>query len=432
MKNSKYVIQLRVYWSCLWNWLRSIPDYPIKLALAITYLIGAVWAVKEQDKVVAFADALTVQSPVVVNICYHFIKTYLLLGVLVVLVLLFYPFGRKITERRLDSIGLVNHAGMAPNLLRKVRDKNNPYSIVWEFQNRGIPLQTWMDKQAAIEAVMDISIVKLTYGRSKSRLLVYAVPGKTNLPQMLWWKDEFLSPDNFVLRLGESLLGPVTVNLSYIPHLLLGGATGSGKSILLKSLLMQAIKKGAVVQIADYKGGVDFAPVWHERCQMCFDDKTLNDMLNKVIDKLYERREMFSANGFPDIESYNAATGANLPRIIIGCDEIAEVLDKTGRSKEEKNIVLMIEAKLRTIARMGRAFGIHLILATQRPDANVIDGQIKNNVNFRVCGVADDNLSRIILENSSAADQIPVDARGRFITRDGTVFQGYLFNDRQL
>ena len=85
-----------------------------------------------------------------------------------------------------------------------------------------------------------------------------------------------------------------------------------------------------------------------------------------------------------------------------------------------------------TLARLGRAFGIHLILATQRPDANVIPGQIKNNLDFRVCGRADDTLSGIILGNNSADDQIPKDARGRFITGDGTVFQAYLFDQERL
>ena len=70
-----------------------------------------------------------------------------------------------------------------------------------------------------------------------------------------------------------------------------------------------------------------------------------------------------------------------------------------------------------------------MILATQRPDATIIPGQIKNNLDFRVCGRADNILSQIILDNTSAAEQIPKDARGRFILGDGTVFQGYYKDD---
>ena len=103
-----------------------------------------------------------------------------------------------------------------------------------------------------------------------------------------------------------------------------------------------------------------------------------------------------------------------------------DILNMGGRARYN------IDRMLSTIARQGRAFGIHLILATQRPDATIIPGQIRNNMDFRVCGRADSVLSQIILDNTSAAEQIPKDARGRFITGDGTVFQGYLFDEGQL
>ena len=62
----------------------------------------------------------------------------------------------------------------------------------------------------------------------------------------------------------------------------------------------------------------------------------------------------------------------------------------------------------------------------------MIPGQIRSNLDFRVCGRADSVLSQIILDNTSAADQIPKDARGRFITGDGIVFQAYLLDEKQL
>lgn len=80
------------------------------------------------------------------------------------------------------------------------------------------------------------------------------------------------------------------------------------------------------------------------------------------------------------------------------------MLDKTGLTKEQKEIVIKIEGLLGTIARQGRAFGIHLILATQRPDSAILSGQIKNNINCRICGRADNVLSMIILDKTDAAD----------------------------
>lgn len=97
--------------------------------------------------------------------------------------------------------------------------------------------------------------------------------------------------------------------------------------------------------------------------------------------------------------------------------------------KARKELLAQIEARLALIARQGRAFGIHLILATQRPDANILPGQIKNNMNIRICGRADTTLSTIIIGDGRAAEQIPHDAQGRFIMEDGTVFQAYYFND---
>ena len=232
--------------------------------------------------------------------------------------------------------------------------------------------------------------------------------------------------------MGESLLGPVTVNLVHIPHILLGGSTGSGKSVLLKLLLMQSLRKGAEVYIADFKGGVDFSKVWHQKCRMCFTEAELLDTLDNLVRELEQRKGLLAKTGCPNLDAYNEATGENLPRLVFGCDEVAEVLDRTGRSKGDKELLAQIESRLATIARLGRAFGIHLILATQRPDANVIPGQVKNNMDFRVCGRADNILSGIILDNTSAAEQIPKDARGRFITGDGTVFQAYLFDEGRL
>ena len=249
---------------------------------------------------------------------------------------------------------------------------------------------------------------------------------------MLFWKESYLSPKSFVLVLGESYTGPVTVNLAHIPHILLGGSTGSGKSMLLKLLLLQALHKGAEVYIADFKGGVDFPDVWHEKCRMCFTEEDLRDTLDRLVEDLEHRKSAFKALGCPNIDAYNETAEQPIQRIVFACDEVAEVLDKTGADSERKKLLAQIENRLSTIARQGRAFGIHLILATQRPDATVIPGQIKNNMDFRVCGRADNVLSQIILDNTSAAEQIPKNARGRFITGDGTVFQAYLFDEGQL
>ena len=300
----------------------------------------------------------------------------------------------------------------------RIKDKFSPRMSVSR-----IPVVT----ELKAEDKYDVIFVVLRYTQLDA--ILDTVSAGDDLPEVLKWKDSYLSPKSFVLVLGESYTGPVTVNLAHIPHILLGGSTGSGKSVLLKLLLMQALRKGAEVYIADFKGGVDFSKVWHEKCRMCFTEEDLRYTLGQLVTVLEYRKSVFKALGCPNIDAYNETTGQPLPRLIFACDEVAEMLDKTGADNERKKLLAQIENRLSTIARQGRAFGIHLILATQRPDATIIPSQIRNNMDFRVCGRADSVLSQIILDNTSAAEQIPKDARGRFITGDGIVFQGYLFDE---
>ncbi len=431
-REDKKNIERRAYWHDLFRQLRNVPNLPLKLFALALFLVGAVYVATKQAILREQVKQIELISPILKAAMEHAVTAYLFVGGMALLTLLLYPFGRRAAKDQLQCIGLINHAGMPPDLLRKRRDKDNPRVTVWEFRNQSIPLQEWDKKRLAIETALGITIVKLTYAKGKSRVLVYAVPAGDDLPEVLKWKDSYLSPKRFVLVLGESYTGPVSVNLAHIPHILLGGSTGSGKSVLLKLLLMQALRKGAEVYIADFKGGVDFPNVWHEKCRMCFTEEDLRYTLDQLVAVLEYRKSAFKALGCPNIDAYNETTEQPLPRLIFACDEVAEMLDKTGADNERKKLLAQIENKLSTIARQGRAFGIHLILATQRPDATIIPGQIRNNMDFRVCGRADSVLSQIILDNTSAAEQIPKDARGRFITGDGTVFQGYLFDEEQL
>ena len=402
---------------------------PVKLIFLILYLLGAVLVWNTQSDIAEVTEKIEFISPIAVFAANNIFAAYLIGAGIAVAILILTPIGKRAVQDQLRSVGLVNHSDEVPELKKKYKDKQSPRILVWEFSSRGIPLKVWQDKQAAIETVLDVTIVNMKYGSGKSRVLLYTVPARTDLPDVIEWSDKYLSPQSFILTLGESFIGPVTVDLVKVPHILLGGSTGSGKSVLLKLLLMQALKKDAIVCIADFKGGVDFPPVWHEKCRMRFEEQSTLELLTELVDELQRRKQLLAASGQPNIDRYNETTGENLKRYVFACDEIAEMLDKTGLTKDQKEIVGKIESKLSMIARLGRAFGIHLILATQRPDANILSGQIKNNVNSRICGRADTTLSQIILDSTAAAEQIPKDARGRFLLHDGTVFQAYWFDE---
>ena len=412
--------------------LDATSDAPVKLIFLILYILGAVLIWHTQADIASSTEKIEYISPIAEFAAKNIFSTYLIIAGIAVTILILTPIGKQSVQERLKSIGLVNHAEAVPELKRKRKDKKNPRISIWEFTSQGIPLKVWKDKQAAIETALDITIVKMKNGSGKSRVLIHAVPAVSDLPDMIEWKDKFLSQQSFILTLGESFTGPVTMDLARVPHILLGGATGSGKSVLLKLLLMQATKKGADVCIADFKGGVDFPPVWHKECRMCFEEQSTLELLTELTEELEHRKKLLKASGLPNIDHYNAATGENLQRYIFACDELAEMLDKTGLTKEQKETVVKIEGLLGTIARQGRAFGIHLILATQRPDSTILNGQIKNNINCRICGRADNVLSMIILDKTDAADQIPEDAQGRFLLQDGTIFQAYWFEDSSL
>lgn len=220
----------------------------------------------------------------------------------------------------------------------------------------------------------------------------------------------------------------MVADLNITPHLLIGGSTGSGKTVLIRTLIYQALKKHFDVYLLDMKGGLDYPNDWKTRqCSFCDDAQDALSVLSGLVQELNRRKGLFGQLDCANIVKYNAqaATGDQMRRFLVVLDEIAELTDVTGMDKPHKELAQRTIAQLSTLARMGRAYGIHLIIGTQRPDVNVIPGQIKNNCDIRICGRADNTLSMIILDSTDAADRINNNKQGRFLMQDGTEFQGY-------
>ena len=415
-----------------------------KTIIFVAYVLSAVWfidieilhhAVNEIQAIssIQIVELLEVLQTFEQSLIQFGIVLFAPIGGLLLLVALGTPIGSKKIRDNLLRIGLDNHAGEAPLLIGKTKSKTDKRIVILEFITHGLPLNKWEDMKLEIEATLNLNVVKIETGVTKHHVLLHTIPARYNLPDKINWTNSQMvinQHDGFILSLGESLLGVETVDLSRTPHILLGGSTGSGKSVLLKLLLMQCVKKGAIVTITDFKGGVDFPSTWHKHCKIITDENILLVKLEELTQELESRKSLLAKSGYPNIDEYVRYTKEYLPRLVFACDEVAELLDKTGLDKDQKAVIASIESKLSKLARLGRAFGIHLILATQRPDANVLSGQIKNNIDFRACGRADNTLSIIILDNGSASDQIPSDAQGRFITREGTVFQAYWFDEK--
>ena len=207
--------------------LDSTDHAPVKLIFLVLYILGAVLIWNTQADIAASTEKIEYISPVAAFAARNIFVTYLIVAGIAVTILILTPIGKRSVQEQLKSIGLVNHAEAVPELKSKHKDKQNPKISIWEFTSQGIPLKVWKDKKEAIETALDITIVKMKNGSGKSRVLIHAVPAVSDLPDMIQWKDKYLSQQSFVLNLGESFTGPVTIDLARVPHILLGGATGS-------------------------------------------------------------------------------------------------------------------------------------------------------------------------------------------------------------
>jgi len=324
----------------------------------------------------------------------------------------------------LERSGITNKVGETPTYLRVKRDKDNDVGFVIVLDARGTPRSVFEDRKSCLEASLNIYIDRIEQ-RSPRTIEIYAVPAKYGLPDFIAWDDSFFSSEEMVITLGKSVGKLVRINMQRIPHMLIGGSTGSGKSFLFRSIVYQALKHNCSVHLADFKGGLDLPRSWKTQCDFNTDKLSFLHMLREEVGELIARKCELERAECANIYEYNKRYGMTYRHIIIACDEIGEILDTTGVDKEEKAIINEISGLLATIARQGRAFGMHLVLATQRPSADILRGEIKNNIDCRICGRADNVLSQIILDSTVAADTIPKNAQGRFVMHDGKVFQGF-------
>lgn len=348
------------------------------------------------------------------------------IGTCVIASLIGMPYRATRTEKELAAAGFADETGASPMLLSR---RSSGKGIALEFFSTQIPLAKYEENKLLLETVLNIKILSFEMGRDMRHAVIKALSLPLSNSKILPWQDCYLSDKDFELILGEGYFGIERIDISLTPHLLIGGSSGSGKSKLLKLILMESIKKGAIIFLADFKGGVDYPTVWHQYCNIITEQSELDSQLTQILDEMERRRSLLVSSQTSNIGDYNTKAATSLPRLIVACDEIAEVLDKTGLTKEEKELVGRVESKLSTIARQGRAFGIHLVLSTQRPDAEILKGQIKNNIGYRVCGRADKILSNIILDKPDAADTITPQDQGMFLTNTDVLFQAYYVED---
>ena len=210
---------------------------------------------------------------------------------------------------------------------------------------------------------------------------------------------------------GKDIAGKVKVtDIAKMPHLLIAGATGSGKSVCINTIIMSILYKAKpdevklimidpkVVELSVYNG------IPHLMIPVVTDPKKAAGALNWAVSEMTDRYEKFANSGVREINGYNAMIDAmdgkdtekppKMPQIVIIVDELADLMMVASKDVEEA---------ICRLAQLARAAGIHLIIATQRPSVNVITGLIKANMPSRIAFAVTSGVdSRTILDMNGA------------------------------
>jgi len=219
-------------------------------------------------------------------------------------------------------------------------------------------------------------------------------------------KQEFQEAGDLAIALGRDVSGRVAyADLAKMPHLLIAGSTGSGKTIALNSVILSLLYKNTPQQLRllliDPKR-VEFtvyANIPHMLAPVVIENAKAVNALKWAVSEMERRFDVLSRAGTRDITSFNVNKKAveqegHMPYVVIVIDELADLMSSKGRE---------VEALIVRIAQMARAVGIHLILATQRPSVEVITGTIKANMPARMAfQVASQIDSRTILDMAGA------------------------------
>ena len=210
-------------------------------------------------------------------------------------------------------------------------------------------------------------------------------------------------PSKLAFALGEDITGnPIVTDIAKMPHLLIAGATGSGKSVCINTLITSILYKAdpkevklllvdpKVVELSVYNG------IPHLLIPVVTDPKKASAALNWAVREMLERYNDFAACGVRDIKGFNAMKEekgepeAKMPQIVIIIDELADLMMAAPGE---------VEDSICRLAQMARAAGMHLIIATQRPSVDVITGVIKANIPSRLAFAVSSGIdSRTILD----------------------------------
>jgi len=344
--------------------------------------------------------------------------------------------GEIITRSRykkfFKSKNIVGFNGKLPTYIKTVAF--NRYLKKICFKSR-VPLCEWTKNIPCLEMFYKKKIHKIENPKEAiTNTDIYVI--EELLPDYILWSDEFMM-NGRQFSIGEGYMGQTVWDASSLAHGIVAGATGGGKTALLRCIIHQAILKKFNIEIFDFKQGGDFVQSEQEYRKykdfeagygpmVTAEPKEACDILVSLLVEVRYRLEKFKEAGVTNIDEFNALGWNQFIPWLLVFDEAAEILDVKPKDKIEKELYIEIDQTLRTLARISRAAGVHILLGIIRPSHDVIDGQIKNNLLWRACGYfADSAASKIVLENDRATE-LPPNVKGRFLIGDDEVQAYYL------
>ena len=294
-------------------------------------------------------------------------------------------------------------------------------------------------------AVTDVRIEAPIPGKSAIGIEVpNKVKSMVGFKELVSSKDFKNAKSKISFCVGKDIAGSVIVgNIEKMPHLLIAGATGSGKSVCINTIIMSMLYHASpddvkmimvdpkMVELSVYNG------IPHLLLPVITDPKKAAGALHWAVKEMTDRYELLALAGVRNIEGFNEKVETNslpdevpenrrdkMPKIVIILDEVADLMMVAAADVEDSIVRL---------AQLARAAGIHLIIATQKPTVNVITGLIKANVPSRIAfSVSSGNDSRVILDMNGAEDLLgngdmlyypqnlskPVRIQGAFVSDD--------------
>lgn len=282
----------------------------------------------------------------------------------------------------------------------------------------GLSKEQFERAKPVIESSLQVFIDEIREKRETGTLdIIYA---HSPMPTLASVENiESISPAHFIV--GKTRAKQIVASLREVPHLMVAGQTGGGKSTFLRSFIttLYLNNKDAQFTLIDLKGGLEFQTFENlKRTYVIPNVERAIVSLSKSKTLLEERMTLLKENNCKDIDAFNKLEEIKpINRHVFVIDEAAEMFLAGAHAKSSQ--IQTARAILSQIARQGRSVGIHLVIATQRPDSRALDPQVKANLTGVLCFQMQNDASSILVLGNGRATEIPP-IPGRAIWRSGS------------